>query len=76
MYMALLPLLIAASSWIVLRKNPAFSARHVLQFFAVLTAMVGAFVLAILATLKSSITQTRPDEADPVDRHWSAAASP
>jgi hypothetical protein len=50
--MALLPLLIAASSWIVLRKNPAFSARHVLQFFAVLTAMVGAFVLAILATLK------------------------
>ena len=52
MYMALFALLGAASTWAVLRKNPAFSARHLLEFFAVLTAMVAAFVLAILATLK------------------------
>jgi hypothetical protein len=52
MYMALLALLGAGSTWVVLRKNPAFAARYVLQFFAVLTAMLAAFVLAMLATLK------------------------
>jgi len=52
MYMTLLPLLVAASCLVVLLKNPAFSARKLLEFFAVLTAMVAAFVLAILATLK------------------------
>jgi hypothetical protein len=52
MYMALIALLSAVSTWMVLRKNPAFSARHVLRFFGVLTSMVGALVLAILTTLK------------------------
>ena len=52
MYMALLALLGAGSTWVVLRKNPAFAARYVLRFFAVLTAMLAAFVLAMLATLK------------------------
>jgi hypothetical protein len=52
MYMALIALLGAASTWVVLRKNPAFSARYVLRFFLVLAAMVGTLVLAILTTLK------------------------
>jgi hypothetical protein len=52
MYMALFALIGAFSIWAVLRNSPAFSTRHVLEFFAVLAAMVGAFVLAILATLK------------------------
>ena len=52
MYMALLALLGATSIWVVLRKNPAFSARYVLRFFALLTAMLAAFLLAMLATLK------------------------
>jgi hypothetical protein len=52
MYMALLALLGAVSTWVVLRKNPAFSGRRVLQFFAVLAVMVGTYLLAILATLK------------------------
>jgi hypothetical protein len=52
MYMALIALLGAASTWVVLRKNPAVSARYVLGFFVVLAAMVGAFVLVMLTTLK------------------------
>jgi hypothetical protein len=52
MYMALIALLGALSIWAVLRKNPAFSARSVLRFFVVLIAMLAAFVLAMLTTLK------------------------
>ena len=50
--MALIALLGALSTLVILSKSPAFSTRSLLQFFAVLTGMVGAFVLAILATLK------------------------
>ena len=52
MYMALVALLGAAGTWVVLRKNPALSTRYVLGFFVMLAVMVGAIVLAILATLQ------------------------
>ena len=52
MTMALIAFLSAVSTWVALRKNPAFSARYVLRFFVMLTAMVGALVLAILTTLR------------------------